>query len=77
MRKKTSCNRIMRVVICFFVILGLCTWISRFTKSVLTPDMENKNQMQDFKFSDNDIQAAENMYQKTLKEQTPDMWMLL
>ena len=37
MRKKTSCNRIMRVVICFFVILGLCTWISRFTKSVLTP----------------------------------------
>lgn len=37
--------------------------------------MENKNQMQDFNFSDNDIQAAENMYQKTLKEQTPDMWL--
>lgn len=36
--------------------------------------MENKNQMPDFNFSDNDIQAAENMYQKTLKEQTPDMW---
>lgn len=37
--------------------------------------MENKNQMPDFNFSDNDIQAAENMYQKTLKEQTPDMWL--
>lgn len=37
--------------------------------------MENKKQMPDFNFSDNDIKAAENMYQKTLKEQTPDMWL--
>ena len=43
MKKKNRYNRIARVVLCFFVVLGSCTWISRFTRSVLTPIVESQS----------------------------------
>ena len=43
MRKKNRYNRIAGVVLCFFAVLGSCTWISRFTRSVLTPNVESQS----------------------------------
>lgn len=42
MKKQNTHSRIVKVVVSFFVVLIVCTWISRFTKSVLTPIVESQ-----------------------------------